>query len=792
MRSHYPLPTIEEVTTRLTNAKVFSVLDAKTGFWQVKLTDASSYLTIFNTPFGHYWWRRMPFGISSAPEVWQQKMNELVEGLSGVEVIADDFLICGFGANLKDATVNHDINLQQFLKRAKERGLKLNCEKVKLRLNSVPFIGHLLTDKGLAPDPNKVSAIINMPLPTNVKALQRLLGMVQYLAKFLPQLSAVTEPLRQLEHKDANWKWLPVHDDAVRKVKDLICKAPVLRYFDLAIELTLQCDASESGLGYALLQQGQPVAFGARGMTQTERKYAQIEKEMLAIVCGCEKFDQFIYGHKITIETDHKPLVSISQKPIHNAPKRLQRMLLHMQRYDFNITYKKGSEMYLADTLSRAHLEHSVPLTLPQSEFCHAIELLDLKEHLPISSKRLKQIQEATNTDSTLQTLQERILLGWPLHKSEVPLEVRPYAKCHDELSAQEGILFKGSRIIIPAALRREMLQKVHEGHLGVESCLRRAREVFYWPLMSAEIKDYVSNCSVCNVIQPSQAREPLIVHEIPQRPWSKVTTDLFTFNGDNFIASVDYYSNFIEVERVKGTSSQPVIQALKMIFGRHGIPDSVISDNGLAYASEKFKRFAEQWEFQHITTSPHYPQSNGKAESAVKVCKTLMKKAKLAGSDFNLALLNYRNTPTEPTNLSPAQRLFGRRTQTLLLPTTALLTPETPQQVPTKLKTGQRRQGQYYNQHTKLLPSLKAGDAVRLKLPGTSTWTPGICKKQVAPRSYIVECNGCHYRRNHRHLLKDRANGTLCQQEIDESDSDEGEEEESDMTLSKPASQHH
>lgn len=132
MRSHYPLPTIEEVTTRLTNAKVFSVLDAKTGFWQVKLTDASSYLTTFNTPFGRYRWKRMPFGISSAPEVWQQKMNELVEGLSGVEVIADDFLICGFGANLKDATVNHDINLQQFLQRAKERGLKLNREKVKL------------------------------------------------------------------------------------------------------------------------------------------------------------------------------------------------------------------------------------------------------------------------------------------------------------------------------------------------------------------------------------------------------------------------------------------------------------------------------------------------------------------------------------------------------------------------------------------------------------------------------------------------------------------------------------
>lgn len=337
MRSHYPLPTIEEVTTRLTNAKVFSVLDAKTGFWQVKLTEASSHLTTFNTPFGRYRWKRMPFGITSAPEVWQQKMNELVEGLSGVEVIADDFLICGFGVNKKEATVNHDNNLSLFLQRARERGLKLNLEKVKLRLNSVPFIGHLLTDKGLAPDPSKVCAITNMPTPTNVKSLQQLLGMVQYLSKFLPQLSAVTEPLRQLVHKEADWKWSTEHDSAVGAVKELICKAPVLRYFDPASELTLQCDASESGLGYALLQQGQPVAFGAHGMTQTERKYAQIEKEMLAIVCGCEKFDQFIYGHRITVETDHKPLVSISQKPIHNAPKRLQRMLLRMQRYDFNI-----------------------------------------------------------------------------------------------------------------------------------------------------------------------------------------------------------------------------------------------------------------------------------------------------------------------------------------------------------------------------------------------------------------------------------------------------------------------
>ena len=208
---------------------------------------------------------------------------------------------------------SHNDNLHCFLERARKHGLKLNPDKVSLQLDSVPFIGHLLTNEGLAPDPNKTSAVTNMPTPTNTKSLQQLLGMVQYLSKFLPQLSTVTEPLRQLGRQDTDWVWTEVHDKAVTTIKSLISTAPVLRYFDPTTDITLQCDASDGGMGYALLQQGQPVAYGTRGLTLAEKKNAQIEKEeVLAIVCGCEKFDQYLYGHKITVETDHKPLVSIS------------------------------------------------------------------------------------------------------------------------------------------------------------------------------------------------------------------------------------------------------------------------------------------------------------------------------------------------------------------------------------------------------------------------------------------------------------------------------------------------
>ena len=169
----------------------------------------------------------MPFGISSAPEVWQRKMHEAIEGLLGVEVIADDFLVCGFGDTVDEAVKDHDQNLTAFLQGCRELNLTLNLQKIKLRLSQVPFMGHLLTADGVVTDPNKVRAIRDMPTPTDVKSLKRFLGMVTYLAKFLPNLSSVCEPLRQLELKDAEWCWLPVHDEAVQSIKDLVCDAPV-------------------------------------------------------------------------------------------------------------------------------------------------------------------------------------------------------------------------------------------------------------------------------------------------------------------------------------------------------------------------------------------------------------------------------------------------------------------------------------------------------------------------------------------------------------------------------------
>ena len=187
-REHFPLPTIEDVATRFHGAKVFSVLDVRKGFWHIQLDEESSLLTTFNTPFGIYRWKRMPFGICSVPEVFQRQMYDLIHGLWGVEVVADDFVVVGFGDTLEIASRDHDKNLEQFIHRCAERGVKQNSDKVKLRSSEVPFIGHVATDQGLCVDPTKVQAITEMPPPIDVKGVQRLLGMAQYLAKFVPHL----------------------------------------------------------------------------------------------------------------------------------------------------------------------------------------------------------------------------------------------------------------------------------------------------------------------------------------------------------------------------------------------------------------------------------------------------------------------------------------------------------------------------------------------------------------------------------------------------------------------------
>nr|XP_002738307.1 PREDICTED: uncharacterized protein K02A2.6-like [Saccoglossus kowalevskii] len=443
----------------------------------------------------------------------------------------------------------------------------------------------------------------------------------------------------------------------------------------------------------------------------------------------------------------------ILKKPLHSTPKRLQRMLLRLQQYEVNLLYHPGKQMYLADTLSRAYLLDE-PLDGLQTD----IETVNMLDYLPIAEPRKDDIRQHTESDESLQMLSKVIQTGFPENKAQLTAQITPYFHIRDELSTQNGVIFKGERAVVPRSLRDDMLKRIHSSHIGIEGCLRRAKESLYWPNMSAEIKDYIAKCDVCQTVGTRQQKETLIPHEVPNRPWAKVGTDQFVLNGRDYLVTVDYYSNYWEIDYLPDTTAKTVISKLKAQFARHGIPDTCISDNGPQEVSEAFKKFSKDWGFEHITSSPRYPQSNGKVENAVKTVKNIMRKARLAGSNPYLAILDFRNTPTQGMNSSPVQRLMNRRTKTTLPTTAKLLKPSVVRNVGKQIKKNKAKQAYYYNKGAKDVQTLQQGDTVRIMPTAISDkeWKKAEVNKQVNIRSYEVTTEeGRILRRNRKHLRK-------------------------------------
>ena len=229
------------------------------------------------------------------------------------------------------------------------------------------------------------------------------------------------------------------------------------------------------------------------------------------------------------VENDHKPLESIVKKPLHRAPKRLQGMLVRILNYDVELKWKKGTDMFIPDMLSRAYPESQ---SEEQTEFAK----VNMVEYVPMGPDRIKDIKEETSKDETLSVLKEVIQKGLPEDKEDVPVQILAYYNVRDELSVQDGLVFRGERLVIPISLRKRMLSLVHKSHLGIESALRRATDCMFWPGMTPEIKQFVSVCDACRTYETENQKETLIPHEVPDRPYSKVGTDLFDFEGKDYL----------------------------------------------------------------------------------------------------------------------------------------------------------------------------------------------------------------------------------------------------------------
>ncbi len=432
----------------------------------------------------------------------------VIEG--GVLCHMDDVLVWG------ESQAQHDERLHTVLARIEKAGITLNLEKCELGRQEVKFLGHLISESGVRPDPDKTRAVLEMKEPSTISQVRSFLGMVNQLGKFIPCLAEKDRPLRDLLSKRNHWGWSKAQQEAFSEHKRELSSTPVLALYNPNKELKLSADASSYGLGAVLLQkeeeQWKPVAYASRSLTPKEQRYAQVEKEALSLTWGCERFKDFLIEHHFHLETDHKPLVSLlGIQELAELPPRIQRFRLRLMRYNYTITHIPGKTLVTADTLSHSPVtnslgEHNFDANLMEDTNIYVETVIGC---MPSSPNSLAELREQLKTDPTCSEVMKRCQEGWP-DLSHITGEARKFWPERTVLTVHGGLLLKGSRLVIPSAMRNTVLEKLHEGHQGVARCRLPSESGFshlssgqrVWITdtkgLSGQINDLVQNCTTC------------------------------------------------------------------------------------------------------------------------------------------------------------------------------------------------------------------------------------------------------------------------------------------------------
>ena len=508
----YPIPRIEELFTSLSGGKTFSKLDLSHAYLQIPLDEQSQEYVTINTHKGLFRYTRLPFGIASAPSIFQRVMENLLQGIPRVCVYLDDILVTGATEQ------EHLANLAQVLQRLRSAGIRLKQSKCAFLLPSVAYLGHVISAEGLHTAEVKVQAIVDVPEPRNLTELRSFLGMINYYGKFLPNLATLLSPLYKLLRQTTTWKWGPRQKSTFQKVKKLLLSSRVLTHFNDQLPLILECDASPYGLGAILSHQfpdsnKKPVGFASRTLSTAELNYSHLDKEALVIIFGVKKFHQYIYGRRFVIKTDHKPLTHIfseSQAVPTMASGRIQRWAITLGAYDYSIRYKKGVSNANADALSR------LPLQLPDQQTPQPAKVVHLMEHLsitPLSSSRIKSL---TDGDPTLSRVRRLVLEGWSDQEAEPgnDSEFAAYARRRLELSVEGGCVLWGCRVVVQRKARGQAMEMLHGSHPGMAKMKSLARSYLWWPGMDKKIEECVKSCDICQQTR----KEPPVV---PLHPWA-------------------------------------------------------------------------------------------------------------------------------------------------------------------------------------------------------------------------------------------------------------------------------
>lgn len=729
----YPLPRIEELMATLSGGTMFSKIDLASAYQQVLLEDESKELLTINTHRGLFVYNRLPFGVSSAPSIFQRIMENLMRDLD-VIVYLDDLLVTG------KTEQEHLQRLQAVLKRLQENGLRVKKSKCEFGKSQIEYLGFVLNSQGLHPSPDKVDAVKNAPVPTCVKELKAFLGLVNYYGRFLPNQSTMAAPLYRLLRDNVPWEWKQSEQEAFEKCKDLLTNEKVLIHYDPSLPLTLACDSSAYGIG-AVLQhtmptgEERPIAYASRTLSPAEKKYSQIEKEGLSLIFGIKKFHQYLWGRKFKMVTDHKPLLTLfgEHKSLPTmAAARIQRWAIILSAYDYHIEYCPSEKNSNADGLSRVPLpEMTDGGTAALSEHIHAL----IAEHFEQAPLKAEHVSRVTRRDKVLSKVLKYVMEGWPMNVDE---NLKAYHLRRLELSAERGCVLWGTRVIIPEKLRKIVLKELHVGHQGMVKMKALARKYVWWPKMDAELEQVCRTCEPCQMEQKAPRQVPLHPWEFPGQSWKRLHIDFAgPFLGHTFMIIVDAYSKWLEVFRMPNLTSQSTISRLRRLFAAYGLPEHIVTDNGTQFTSEEFKNFMQQNGILHSTSAPGHPATNGLAERYVQTFKGGIKKLAHVTMDLedkiSLFLMQYRTTPNCTTGQSPADLFLNRHVRTRL----DFVHPD----VTVAVRRKQYLQ-KFHHDKRSVERSFSEKDAVYLRntTGKGNKWVPGVIVKQTGPVSYNVQ----------------------------------------------------
>ena len=642
-------PQIEDIISNLHNSSWFSEIDLVHAFHQISLDLKSSEMTTISTPFGLYRYDFLPFGIKQSPAIFQSILDRILNGIDGVEIYQDNIYVHGLTKE------EHDARLREVQSRLLRNNLEINQDKSSFAKREINVLGTIVSENKARPDPKKVEIIQGFQTPSSVSEVRSFLGLIDFYGRYIRDLSTRKEPLTRLLKKNYPFSWKRDQAQAFENLKNAVTHEAVLTMFDPKKEVTLMCDASPVGVGAVLQQEGRPVLFVSKTLSQAERGYSQIEREALSIVWSIKRLHKYLFGRNFNLVTDNKSLSYIfsSSKaiPVMTAA-RLQRWALFLIAYNYRIIHQSGKNNQAADTLSR------YPTTFSESGTFDVFSVQETVLPCPINKSRI--LAEARRNDE-MRFLYQHVKFGWPQHGEKNDC----FYKFRDEFSLQDSLVYRGLRLVIPDTLRNEVLCRLHEGHIGADAMKSIARQSVWWPSIDQDIAFFVKKCDECctskNYTRKIQTNWP----EETQR-WSRVHIDFAgpLENGEMALIMVDAYSRWPEVHLMSSTTSTQVIKRLRRTFAQEGVPNTLVSDNGRQFVSEEMEMWLTNIGCKHILTPPYHPRSNGLAERFVRTLKDHLRCVKGTNNlqaSVDRFLMQYRNSKHSTTGVPPSVRMRGK-----------------------------------------------------------------------------------------------------------------------------------